>query len=458
MLCPNCGSYIEEGESYCPNCCYGGSSSSHKEEESKEISREEYFYRLAEEASIKKDHSAAIKFYEKSLGFEIERWDGYSAIAGEYEAMGDYDSARRYWDKCRKTESRFRNTAAKRTAERGDFLSRMGDYEEALDVYENALNEIKSLKENETGIEHIIICAKIIHSITELSDKLRKEISKEDYQNVLKHTIPLYMHTCEWNGVESKAYYLSEAAWELYADDRLIDEALILMDSAIEIHPDCPAEYYNEKAIILDYDCQYDEALRYYDEALSIEPSNETFLKNKMGCIKSKLEMKVLLDRAELSDLALIDETIEMLPETLDNGPYFKIKADILDQMGEPVKASITRALGAKRYDEVDTAEKQLKTLNPSRTYINITGIHNYQGFTPFKEGTIVKLIKEPDNPHDRYAIRVELKGETVGYVANSEYTLIREVKSARDINDTTSIYAEVQFILLKKWIIAKLI
>ena len=266
------------------------------------------------------------------------------------------------------------------------------------------------------------------------------------------------MHTCEWNGVESKAYYLSEAAWELYADDRLIDEALILMDSAIEIHPDCPAEYYNEKAIILDYDCQYDEALRYYDEALSIEPSNETFLKNKMGCIKSKLEMKVLLDRAELSDLALIDETIEMLPETLDNGPYFKIKADILDQLGEPVKASITRALGAKRYDEVDTAEKQLKTLNSSRTYINITGIHNYQGFTPFKEGTIVKLIKEPDNPHDRYAIRVELKGETVGYVANSEYTLIREVKSARDINDTTSIYAEVQFILLKKWIIAKLI
>ena len=106
----------------------------------------------------------------------------------------------------------------------------------------------------------------------------------------------------------------------------------------------------------------------------------------------------------------------------------------------------------------MDKAEKQLQKLKPYETYINITGIHNYRGFEPFKEGTIVDLIKEPDNPHDRYAIRVEIKGETVGYVANSQYTQIREVKRAIEIKDTTSRYAEVQFILLKEWVIAKLI
>mgnify|MGYP006967282432 CR=1 FL=1 len=67
-------------------------------------------------------------------------------------------------------------------------------------------------------------------------------------------------------------------------------------------------------------------------------------------------------------------------------------------------------------------------------------------------------MVKEPDNPHDPNAIRVEINGETVGYVANSEYTLIREVKSARDIKDTNSRHAEVQFILLNNWVIAKLI
>ena len=98
------------------------------------------------------------------------------------------------------------------------------------------------------------------------------------------------------------------------------------------------------------------------------------------------------------------------------------------------------------------------KKLKSSQTYINITGTQYYQHFAPFREGTIVDLIREPDNPHDRYAIRVEVNGETVGYVANSEYTLIKEVKSARDLKYVKLKQAEVQFILLNEWVIAKLI
>lgn len=98
------------------------------------------------------------------------------------------------------------------------------------------------------------------------------------------------------------------------------------------------------------------------------------------------------------------------------------------------------------------------KKLKSSQTYINITGTQYYQHFAPFREGTIVDLIREPDNPHDRYAIRVEIKGETVGYVANNPYTLIKEVKSARDLKHSKSTHAEVQFILFNKWVIAKLI
>ena len=126
--------------------------------------------------------------------------------------------------------------------------------------------------------------------------------------------------------------------------------------------------------------------------------------------------------------------------------------------MEDPVKAKILSARIVNNYDEADKAEKQLEKLKSSETYINITGVQYYQNFEPFKEGTIVDLIKEPDNPHDLNAIRVEIKGKTVGYVANNEYTLIKEVKSATDIKDTASTQAEVQFILFGEWVIAKLI
>ena len=53
------------------------------------------------------------------------------------------------------------------------------------------------------------------------------------------------------------------------------------------------------------------------------------------------------------------------------------------------------------------------------------------------KQGMKVKLIKEPDNEHDREAIRVELKGlGKVGYVANSPYTVLGESMSAGRIYD----------------------
>lgn len=114
--------------------------------------------------------------------------------------------------------------------------------------------------------------------------------------------------------------------------------------------------------------------------------------------------------------------------------------------------------LAVKNYEVVDEAKRQLKSLRSDGTYINITGIQFYRNFEPFREGVIVDLVREPDNPHDEDAIRVEVNGETVGYVANSRYTMIKEVKSATEIKDSKSRQAAVQFILFRKWVIARLI
>ena len=203
---------------------------------------------------------------------------------------------------------------------------------------------------------------------------------------------------------------------------------------------------------------QYDEALKYYNKALAKDRFDEIILNNKAECIKEELDDKILHNEIKPEDLELIDKALEILPKGQDNRSYLFTKAGVLGLLGDGVKERIIKARLVKNYDEVDKAEKQLKKLKSSETYINITGTQNYKHFEPYKEGTVVDLIKEPDNPHDKNAIRVEVNGETVGYVANSKYTLIKEVKSATDIKNNLSTQAEVQFVLFNEWVIAKLI
>ena len=95
---------------------------------------------------------------------------------------------------------------------------------------------------------------------------------------------------------------------------------------------------------------------------------------------------------------------------------------------------------------------------NSHDTFIIITGTRFYKTPHHLTGGVTVDLIPEPYNRHDPDAIRVEVKGETVGYVANSPQTLIDEVKSASDIKNAPAKKAMVQFILLQTYIIAKLI
>ena len=48
-----------------------------------------------------------------------------------------------------------------------------------------------------------------------------------------------------------------------------------------------------------------------------------------------------------------------------------------------------------------------------------------------------VKLIKDPENEHDKEAIRVEMEGiGQIGHVANSPYTVVGESMSAGRLYD----------------------
>lgn len=83
--------------------------------------------------------------------------------------------------------------------------------------------------------------------------------------------------------------------------------------------------------------------------------------------------------------------------------------------------------------------------------YITVTGT-NYYFSTGFMEPKMVlTLVKEPDNEHDREAIRVELPGlGKIGYVANSPRTVQGESISAGRLYDKIgdTAIATVKYIL----------
>lgn len=71
---------------------------------------------------------------------------------------------------------------------------------------------------------------------------------------------------------------------------------------------------------------------------------------------------------------------------------------------------------------------------------VTITGLAHYYGTKPFKVGAVIKLKKEYDNKYDDEAIRAQLPYiGTVGYVANSTYTVYSGTYSAGRLSGTYS-------------------
>ena len=83
--------------------------------------------------------------------------------------------------------------------------------------------------------------------------------------------------------------------------------------------------------------------------------------------------------------------------------------------------------------------------------YITLTGTRHYFGSEFLEAKMPLTLRKEPENEHDREAIRVELEGlGCIGYVANSPYSVLGESYSAGrlydKIGDTAS--ASIKYVL----------
>lgn len=256
----------------------------------------------------------------------------------------------------------------------------------------------------------------------------------------------------------SRGNKLSKEAFELQDEGRY-DEAMDLINQALHISPNNP-KYLNVKAIILDNSGRYDEALVYYDRSLRIR--NKAVVRgNKAQCLYRLANWKHYNETNYKEQLDIINDALATLPDDIDRDLYLHLKGNILEDFGMPIQAKKCHLLASGMLDEIDKIEEKEKILNnPNENFINISGTKFYKNLTPFKEGVVLDLIKEPNNDHDPDAIRVEIDGETVGYVANSSFTLIDQVKSATEIKNKfeNKTHAKFMFPFLDDMVIAKLI
>lgn len=231
-------------------------------------------------------------------------------------------------------------------------------------------------------------------------------------------------------------------------------EALVLINISIE-NDDTVPEYFNMKGVILEnlhrFKESYDAYLKAVDESDEVNENMARMLYRWANSLNDKKKA-----------LGLIEQAILILPESKTDEYFEKfwyLKGSILDCLGKPLESRKCYMMAEGMVDEIRKLDEQADLLNNSKdTLINITGTRFYHGMEPFTKGLVVDLVREDENEHDEDAIRVELEGETLGYVANNEYTLIENVKSATEIRKLNYNKAEVMMIYLDEYVIAKLI
>lgn len=212
------------------------------------------------------------------------------------------------------------------------------------------------------------------------------------------------------------------------------------------------SKFYYIKAGILESLKEFDKSFDCYNQSLELNFSDDVF--------QDKLEMfKKWEDKADdvalnsiLDDLNGYDETYEILC----------LKGNIFYKLNQPVESQKCwyRAFG--QFDKIQELDNQIEYFknHPSEILINITGTRYYEGYEPFKSGMILNLKKDHFNAYDKNAICVCAEGKKLGHVANSEVTLIKEVKSASEIYCLfdEEINAEFLFFYLENNLIARLI
>jgi len=239
-------------------------------------------------------------------------------------------------------------------------------------------------------------------------------------------------------------------------NEKRFDEALVEIDKLLK-----GSEDYinlNLKGVILDNLGRYEDAVDCFDKALILYDSSEIQL-NKAKSLYDWAKITFFPKCENEKALQLIDKAIDALPSSVDSSEYYFLKAEILEGLDELVESHRNYLIAHKEWDRLDEFEGQIHYIeNTDDILFIITGCSFYN-FTP-EPGMTVSLIKEEDNEYDPDAIAVTFEDKIIGYVANSSYTLINNVKSASELKKfiNNNVNGRILFNHLGEYTVSKLI
>ena len=238
--------------------------------------------------------------------------------------------------------------------------------------------------------------------------------------------------------------------------EKRFDEALTEINKLLKTDNDY--SNWNLKGIVLDKLSQFEESIECFDKALQLHKGDDIKL-NKANALYDWAKVTFFPEGNYEQALELINNGLDTLPEIEDPSEFYFLKAEILEAQENLIESQKCYLIAHKEFDRLKEFESQTDYLNnTSDTLINSVG-SDFYSFTP-EPGVIVDLVKDEENEHDPDAIAVVFENKTVGYVANSDYTLIDEVKSASSIKNflLDNQKAEIQFVYMGEYVIGKLL
>lgn len=238
-------------------------------------------------------------------------------------------------------------------------------------------------------------------------------------------------------------------------NEKRFEEALVEIEQVLKSDDDCTN--WNLKGIILNNLGRHEEAVECFDKSLGVEDSSEIQL-NKANALYDWAKVTFFPEGNNDKALQLINNALETLPESEDASEYYFLKAEILEGLEELAESHKNYLMAHKEFDRLKEFERQLDYLeNTNDTLFVITGCGFYN-FTP-EPGMSVDLVRDDDNEHDPDAIAVMFDNEIIGYVANSSYTLIDNVKSASELREMIDENSRgtILFIHLGEYVLTKL-
>ena len=249
----------------------------------------------------------------------------------------------------------------------------------------------------------------------------------------------------------------SEKALKLKEEGKL-KEALRIIDDALNENPN-DFRNWNAKALILDSLSEYEKAIECFDNALKL--NNSDFIKkDKANTLYNFAKVTFFPEGDYEKAMNLIDYALDNLPEDEDASEYLFLKAEIYESMGMPMETRVYYLKAEGEFEKANQLSAQMEFIkNSDDVLITVSGTNFFKGLNPFENGRIFNLVKQPDNEHDSDAIAIFSADEQVGFVANSQYTLIDGVKSASEIkfiDDNQK--AEVVFVFFDRYVIMRLV